>query len=82
LTHAAVANGVIQVVLYFLLVPWGSASQWDGRYVLLYKSRVIRELTELEYRGILASDARAGSAVLTAVFFYFVVFYWRSEESS
>lgn len=80
LTHAAVANAVIQVIAYFLLIPWGSASQSNGGYVLRDKSRIIRELTELEYRGVLASDARVSSAILTAVFFYLVVYYWRSEN--
>jgi hypothetical protein len=80
LTVAAGANAVLQVIAYIILIPWGSASQWNGRYVLHDRSRIIRELTELEYHRVLALDSRVGMAILMAVFCFLVRWNWQTTE--
>jgi hypothetical protein len=80
LTVAAGANAVIQAIACFLMIPWGSASPWNGRYVLHDRSRVIRELTELEYHRVLALDSRVGTAILMAVFCFLVRWNWQTTE--
>ena len=81
LTIVAGANAVVQLIAYFLQNPWGSASQWNGGYVLRDRGRIIRELAESEYHRILALDSRVSGAVLVAVYCFLVAWNWPAEES-
>jgi hypothetical protein len=66
----------LNMVVLFVLGEGGTPEAQDGRFILHDHGRLIRELTEAEYRWQLSHVSRMFSAVWALAYTSFLVLYW------